>query len=196
MILSARYGAVAASLPAGGGVAGPFDLLTPGSVASSGGSISINPNGSVSFTGVNDVRIRTVFNETYTNYRIVMNATRATDDYCTLRLTNGTTLNTSSFTRQLYRNDNGTAQGNRDTSTSGIFSYMNGLFGVTADVFAPMLAEYTGIRTNTAVRKSGYVINDFNTMMMTTTETWDGFIIGNMIGGVTGTIAVYGWGSS
>ena len=145
---------------------------------------------------MSDIRIKGIFSETYRNYRVVFNAVFATDDYCTLRLLNGSTFNNSLFTRQLFRMEAGTVSGNRDTSKSGIASYMNGTFGFVADFYSPALAEYTGFRSNTACRKSNVIIHDNNTNNMATTETWDGFVIGNMIAGATGQIAVYGWGST
>ena len=54
-----------------------LSLITPTSIAATGGSGSISSTGAVSFTSASAISLNGVFSSTYTNYRIMFHATGA-----------------------------------------------------------------------------------------------------------------------
>ena len=61
-------------------------LLTPASIANTGGTASIGANGTVSFTSASAISLNDVFSATYTNYQIVIECDGSTSAQIRMRL--------------------------------------------------------------------------------------------------------------
>jgi hypothetical protein len=143
-------------------------LITPTSVATTGGSATISSSGAVSFTGAVSVSLNDVFSSSYDNYRIFISLTASAEAaYLTLRLRvsgadNTTTnyrygnilLNTQNGQTLSYRNNN-SAQGISLVRTEN----NNNVYDASFDVgqpFATLFTTFKGNGTNTAVSGNNY----------------------------------------
>ena len=173
-----------------------LNLIIPSTIANTNGTASIGTNGTVSFSAASSVSLNDVFSTTYTNYRIVLEATQSADNDLTLRLRVSGADNTSlnyTFGRYYSGLINSIAAGNEGNVTSSGFSFgsmpLSSAKGSTSiDICNPFVTDRTSI---TFIHSGKY----FQIMggITTVTTSYTGFTFFPSSGTMTGTISVYGY---
>jgi len=171
-----------------------LSLITPTSVATTGGSGSISATGAVTFSGASTASINGCFTSTYSNYRIVAKITSsASSAECNMRLRASGTDNSSAIANSTNYN---TASGTSTASTYFRLSPIGNSYSSIGvyDVQTPFDTDqtrYTGL---------GFywdsAPNYGNTHLggaMTVTTSYDGFTLYPNTGTISGTIRVYGY---
>jgi hypothetical protein len=172
-------------------------LLTPSSVAVTGGgsSATINTNGSVTFSACASLSLNDVFSSTYDNYVIDVRAVGTTLAVFEYRLrasgTDNTTIN--SYTHQYLFGSNTTVQGLRVTTNSAQVLPVSATQrdGSTIYCYGPALAQPTAVRSVTAYGEDGARIFDLASTHNQSTA-YDGFTLFHGSQSFTGLIKVYG----
>ena len=139
-------------------------LITPTSIAYTGTSATISANGSVSFSAVSELRLNGVFDSSYDNYAVVINAIKngssATNRAVVLDFP---PYSSSTFTVQ-YLAANGTSvSGSRSSVSAFTVARItdNGLYsGAINYLYGPYLAQPTAHREIDASVASGASIWD------------------------------------
>lgn len=88
-----------------------FVPVVPSSVAQAGGSASYNANGTVTFTNVTSISLNSVFTSGFTSYRIIFNASAATNSSNNLNMrlrASGTDNTTSNYWQNGFHYNNTT----------------------------------------------------------------------------------------
>jgi hypothetical protein len=100
-----------------------LSLITPTSIAATGGSGSISSTGAVTFTGASTVSINDVFSATYDNYFIQGNFTPASGQeiYYRLRVA-GADATGSNYANQQFKGTSSTSIADAATTANGLFS--------------------------------------------------------------------------
>jgi len=178
--------------------AGGLRLVTPTSIANSGGSASAS-GGAVTFTGVTSLSLNGVFSSGYDNYRIIIRSVYSTGTNGFMRLRAAGTDNTtaSSYVVQELTASSTSVNGSRITadnwrSWSGAVTITN---GVAFDIYSPFLATSTALTSSEINSSSGaYLANYAGTHNQTT--SYDGATFYVTSGNITGIIRVYGYQNS
>lgn len=194
---AAFAGAVTATSVTGGGL----DLITPTSIAYSGGSAS-SSNGTTTFSAVSSLSLNGVFTSAYTNYRMLLrvNGTTATADASLLfRVrSNGTDFSgaTDYYTMETI-NDNGTLSGYKYASSAisfgAISQYGNRYYGIY-DILNPQTGGPVGVSGG-----ESYTLNSGSNRYIAMGATilnvgsMDGLTIYLSSYAMTGTVRVYGY---
>jgi hypothetical protein len=177
------------------GLGSGLNVVTPTSIANSGGSASAS-GGQVTFTTVNSISLNGVFTSTYRNYCVVWNATGGTGSgpvYLRYRAS-GTDNTTSSYSSAgvfaAYAGGavNGAGYG---SSTFSVFHYWNG--GAVGqqrniNIFDPQSATNTSFGS---VGSNQDVVAYYGGFFGAATQ-FDGITIYPSSGTMTGTVRVYG----
>ena len=180
----------------GGAGLGGLVLVSPTSIANSGGSASAS-GGAVSFTGVSSVSLNGVFTSTYENYLIVLRALGSTEYTGRIRLRAAGTDNTTTngYVMQAVRGISAAASAFTVTSNlwDGVF-YGDATAAVAKyEIYRPNVAAttfFTGNffgRTDYVATVGGY---------HTEATSYDGITFIASTGNITGTIRVYGYKNS
>jgi hypothetical protein len=171
-------------------------LLTPASIANTGGTASIGANGTITFSAASTVSLNDVFSATYTNYKIIWNIEHSVGLVALLtRLrvagtdASGTNYNFMQF------NADGTLSGSRSQNQTynelGLASVDVGNDG-SADISRPFLAQPTSWIAQSKTRyNSPYGRNHWAEHTLSTSYT--GFTIYVATGAISGTVSVYGY---
>lgn len=184
--------------------AGGLVLVSPTSIANSGGSASAS-GGAVSFTGVSSVSLNGVFTSAYSAYRILVRITTATSDgLLVYRLRSSGTDNSINYYSGLGGSDQNGSYANSTISGTNIsYAYIAALDSGTnyatgsIDLESPQLATKTGANIVSTWFTSGSVfcgsgggnVHDNN-------GQFDGISIIATAGNITGTIRIYGYKNS
>ena len=175
-------------------------LLTPTSIANTGGTASIGANGTVTFSGISTVSLNNVFSATYKNY------------YMALNIDSGTSNNNVLFRFRVAGSDNssnvyrraGTYAG-LESSTSGfdanivtnywyLGTFLNGAYPNTSNVEIMNPFETTRTYAWTRDIANGGTYFTWNYGNVHTSETsFTGFTVYTDGGTVAGSISVYGY---
>jgi hypothetical protein len=170
-------------------------MVVPTSVSVGSGSGSVDANGNVTFSGASSVSINSCFTSTYDNYKIVAYIKGSADAAGKFRFrTSGSDNTTSNYWWGGYYQGYGatttinpeTGGGAVNTATiSGVSSLAGGF---AADVFSPLLTDYTLVCAPSA---DSY--NRQYSIQFRATTSFDGFTFYPGSGTVTGSIRVYGY---
>jgi hypothetical protein len=177
-----------------------LSLITPTSIAATGGSASISSTGAVSFASASAISLNGCFSSTYTNYKVIYKGTQSAQDTFALRVrASGTDLTGSVYKSMVMWN----------TSTSGAFSSQGSDSATSIDILGGGVQSGYYIfdindifetKRTAFLQRAQMMINSSNTSYNITgaaqvynTLSYDGltFIPGS--GTITGTISVYGY---
>lgn len=181
----------------GGAGLGGLVLVSPTSIANSGGSASAS-GGQVTFTGVSSVSLNGVFTSAYTNYRIVARVYGdATNRAVRLRFrVSGSDDSTSNYAVGGYRaRVNGTVAGYSETGAAyAVVNYVNETRGtLSMDVFDPQKTEFSKFSGTGSGSDDVAGMGQFFGGYFAQNTVFDGFTIYPNTGNLTGIIRVYGY---
>jgi hypothetical protein len=179
-----------------------LDLITPTSIANSGGSASLS-GGAVTFTGVSSVSLNGCFTSTYDNYRMIIQLTGSST---TLALNMRTRLSgsddsTSSYYSSIYYI--GTTGAAAGSTVGGVASSWNLVVGTDStdtnswmfmDLANPLSGKRktgNGLANEQNAGGVGYGMSRFLNKIVST--NYDGFTLLTSTGTVSGTVRVYGY---
>jgi hypothetical protein len=185
-----------------------LSLITPTSVATTGGSGSISTSGAISFTSASAISLNNVFSSTYDNYRIFATATVVTAaTYMSLRLRVNNADNSSTNYRLgniRLRTQSGegvfAAVTNNATSADLVrmdnTSGQSWTFDTSIDIGQPFLSQFTtfkGMGTSTAVVGTNQGEAQYVNGFFIDSTSFTGFTLFAPSGTFTGTVRVYGY---
>jgi hypothetical protein len=174
-----------------------LSLITPTSIAATGGSGSISATGAVSFTSASAINFNGCFSSTYDNYLVKLDYTASASNGMYLRLrASGTDANGTDYFRQMVTGDGTTASGNRESSSTYYnFGYSNtGRSSATLEINSPFIARPTtgNVMFNEQTNSSG-VATRSSSWGHNVSTAYDGMTIYPNTGTLTGSIRVYGY---
>jgi hypothetical protein len=175
--------------------AGGLRLVTPTSIANSGGSASAS-GGAVTFSAVNSVSLNGVLSATYDNYRIVVSSAFSSDQSLRARLRlSGTDASGTTYFYQRVTGSSSTASSTGESSIGHFYfgDCSGNLSAWSIDMFNPAKASETqtltlNVRGNNSIQTVSGV--------HTTATAYDGITFFPTSGTMTGTIRVYGYQNS
>jgi len=180
--------------------AGGLRLVTPTSIANSGGSASVS-GGAVTFTGVTTISLNGVFTSDYDNYRIICNLTKTSAGFMGLRLrASGTDSVTNYYFVNLETSTTGGPTRYASTTATsfdlGTKSNVSGSF--VMDLGNPAAVSTTNQSQNGPGAQSGIMWSSVGSGFHQVAAAYDGFTLIIITGGalITGTIQVYGYQNS
>jgi hypothetical protein len=166
--------------------------VIPTSVAGTG--VTLNANGTVTFSASSTVSINGCFSSLFENYKVVITHVASTSTSHGIRLrASGTDNSTaSSYVRERMISAAGTVSGATVTSDSWSTALAgNGSISTAEITFArPFLAETTGLMMNVARSDAVAMIGGFHNQSV----SYDGFSILAGVNTITGTLRIYGYG--
>jgi hypothetical protein len=152
----------------------------------------------VSFSGVSQQNVTSVFSASYYNYRIVLNAIGSTTvQNVTLRMLSGTTPNTATNYRRQIADFSSTSS--NPSRLTGETSFRMGRVYSTnkqmawADMFFPFETERTQFWVFGASQTSGDILWTSEACALDVTTSYDGFQLNVGSGNITGSVSVYGY---
>jgi len=172
-------------------------LVVPTSVAVGSGSGSVGTSGAVTFSGASSVSLNSCFTSTYTNYKVLIEATGSTTNQTLLMRmrASGTDLSSAVYNFDLIYMTiaSSTVNGGNGSSQNQINAgdvKNTGRILASYEFSNPQLTEYTNFVGSMAgpadylrLATTGYVAN---------TTSYDGLTIYPTTGTMTGNIRVYG----
>ena len=177
-----------------------LDLITPTSIAYSGGSASVS-GGQITFSGISSISLNGCFSSTYENYRIIIRASHPSGEYLNARLRSSGTDNTASsyqYNSQQAFNTSWTAlRAGAASATIGDFGYFHSTSaGLFCDISGPALTAptswiYTGSYFTGTTHSSLY-----GATIHSASTSFDGITFYPLSSTITGTIRVYGYKNS
>lgn len=205
-LTAAQYGC-AAVIKLSANTYGPFQavptapglvLVTPSSIANSGGSASAS-GGAVTFSGVTSVSLNGAFTSTYAAYRIVISFSGSTSLGLNARLrASGSDATGSDYDRQSF-SAYGTSSAANQTNGSNSWSFGQGGTTRTSlsviDIYNPQVAANTAYLGMCILPGSNSQI-DVNGGFHILNTSYDGFSLIPATGNITGTVRVYGYKNS
>ena len=177
--------------------AGGLRLITPTSIANSGGSASAS-GGEVTFTGVSSISLNGVFTSTYDNYIFIMTATNSAGDEINMRLrVAGADASGTNYVFQRLVAGAGSVTSDRFTGQTvariGFMPTTSNAYSV--NVYGPAIAAPTMMRSVNAISQSDATFQDVVARHSLSTA-YDGFTLIPPGGNITGKIRVYGYQNS
>ena len=175
-----------------------LSLITPTSIANTGGSASISSTGAVSFTSASAVSLNDVFSATYDNYFLTGNLSTTGGDALLRWRVGGVDTSTSNYNYGLFRKDFGSAtftgndaQSTTNTLTFGAVNPGTSISGFWRNINNPFASQRTTSIGHT-ISSSGYAYYDSHLFPATTSFT--GFtLFCSSTFTMTGTVSVYGY---
>ena len=177
-----------------------LSLITPTSVATTGGSNSISTTGAVSFASASAVSLNDVFSATYTSYRLIFNLQLSAASYIGTRLRVSGTDNSSS--QYIYSGPTLTSgNGVENSYSNGLTTSFNEMVRVTVDttggifdLLDPFATKNTIITGQSIWNRSTTLINAVTYFGVLKNDiSYTGFTFFPTTGTMTGTISVYGY---
>ena len=168
-----------------------LQLISPTSIANSGGSAS-SSNGTTTFTGVSSISLNGVFSATYENYVIVaaLTASGGANSYLRMRAS-------GSDTTSNYQSRMGHLSATYGTSVTTNAFYIGDLRaaqgGFEAKVFSPNKTLNTAVLSHNVDPNGGSIKADLQSGYLNDTISYDGFTFYPNAGTITGSIRVYGY---
>jgi hypothetical protein len=173
-------------------------MVTPTSIANSGGSSALSGN-SVTFTAVNSISLNGIFNSTYANYRIMINLTdKSASAGLTMRLRAAGTDTTSATYQWANARLSGTLSGGTDDAATSIFipyGQLNKKFVYIFDIVNAAISAGSNF-TSSCYHFDSQSYISVGSGGSTAAVAHDGFTFISTTGTITGTIRVYGYQSS
>ena len=173
-------------------------LVTPTSIANTGGSASVS-GGAVTFTGVTSISLNGVFTSDYENYRIIIPITSTSSVYqlVFLRLrVAGSDITTSTYDYvQHYQNSSnvtGSTGGNSQTAWRIGYTGTAQRVASVLDVLSPATTNRSRY-INLATYIDSLPQQEQESGQQTNTSAQDGFSFYAGSGTITGTVRVYGY---
>ena len=178
-----------------------LSLITPTSIAATGGSASISSSGGVSFTSASAVSLNGCFSSTYQNYRISFdNITMpASSTDLLLRLRAGGSNTTTNYTGAGFYMTHNSATVNGAIVSSIFISNTSGTGGKAIgyiDLFGPYEAQETSASYAKPYRYSTTSANAYThsyAFFQTDSTQFDGFSLVPGAGTISGAVRVYGY---
>jgi hypothetical protein len=167
-------------------------LITPTSIANSGGSASAS-GGAVTFTGVTSISLNGVFSSTYDNYFVVMRSTVASGSTTwDLRMRLAGSDAATGYAYQRLTANGGAITGVYNASlTSGWLGYVHtSSSSLQVNLFAPALAAQTNYHSQTFDTTDG---SAFMGGAHTTATAYDGVTFIPGASNASGTVRIYGY---
>jgi hypothetical protein len=179
-----------------------LSLITPTSVATTGGSATISSTGGVSFTSASTVNLNGCFTSSYENYKIVMNLHGTVSADCNIRLrASGTDLSGSIYynTYDYQRTDNDTGGGGNATQTSwqniirpNASSSQKGMSSF--DIISPQTLDTTKLVGQFVYWENGSMVTHISfSGMVNNNLSYDGLTLIPTSGNITGSVKIYGY---
>jgi hypothetical protein len=174
--------------------------VSPTTVAGTG--VTLNTNGTVSFTGSSTVSLNGCFTSKYTNYKIIIDSGTASSGGTEIRLrgrsAGSDTLGSAYYFSGLgYTSVGGTsnvaANGGSGWSISN-FSNVTNENTVIIDMMQPNSGKVPSYAYNTMFQGGGFYVWRTGGGTHFTNVFWDGFTIFPAAGTISGLITVYGYG--
>jgi hypothetical protein len=174
-------------------------LITPTSIAATGGSGSISSSGAVSFTSASAISLNGCFSSTYDNYLILVSYTGTGSSVnlnIRLRVSGTDASGTSTYNFQYIDGSNTSITGARDSSAYHLIgtssSTASMLQSSKVHLYDVFKASPTAIQAeNQSNISSGYL--RFSGGSHTVSTSYDGFTIYPGSGNLTGIVSVYGY---
>jgi hypothetical protein len=173
-------------------------LLTPTSIANTGGTASIGTNGTVSFSSASAISLNDVFSTTYTHYKVVFYLVNSGFAGLQLRyrVSGSDYSGADYFTSKIYISDsfNPTKAKESSQTSSNIGPLWGGHNSYSYDIFNPFITTRTQIvgTLNSLVDFSTWETHLIGGLLNTATS-YTGFTIYPSSGNFTGSISVYGY---
>jgi hypothetical protein len=179
-----------------------LSLITPTSIANTGGSASISSTGAVSFTSASAISLNGCFTSTYDNYRVIFTLSSVSANNgmnFRLRASGSDASSTDYYAGGTINRANSATVSSQNIGAGTTFEL--GPSGTAhpsnrciIDFLNPFSSLYTGVHISTAGFDSGtshygrYVAGNY-----IATTSFDGFTFYPTTGNITGTIRVYGY---
>jgi hypothetical protein len=173
-----------------------LSLITPTSIAVTGGSGSISSGGGISFTSASAISLNGCFSATYDNYKILIDLTGSETNGASIRLRASGTDSASAYSRQYVYADNTSPLYGRVTSQSswGAIDYTSTTrSSVSYDIFNPFLTRVTSMSGVANTKYPTVQTIPINAYGHDTGNSYDGISLIASGGNITGTIRVYGY---
>jgi hypothetical protein len=172
-----------------------LSLITPTSIANTGGSASISSTGAVSFTSASAISLNGCFTSTYTNYQIILNVKGSGTLGLSLRLrSSGTDSSTSYYRNGIYAIFSSATLNGVNSNNANEYSFGNVRNSEDSSYIFDFLKPYVLDRTVMTCRGSGANYWDIGVAFHDLTNVaYDGFTIYPPSGNITGTVSVYGY---
>jgi hypothetical protein len=179
-----------------------LSLITPTSVAASGGSATISSTGTVSFTSASAISLNGVFNSTYENYRILLRITAqgTSNGAHNLRMRSNSTDASGNdyFAGGIYNYANSSTVSANQMNAASNFNVGDSITSATGtwysiDFFNPFVSQKTGINVNGWAENTTYSYGHVRNGTHNLTTPYDGFSLISSAGTFTGTVSVYGY---
>jgi hypothetical protein len=168
-------------------------LVTPMSIANSGGSVSV-PGGVVTFTGVSSISLNGVFTSAYADYLVKITAVpsgAAVDLQYRFRVS-GTDNTTANYNNQAISGNATTITSARTAATT---SFRLGVCEAGRSIFdsaltGPAQSDYTAAFTRGVRSSASAIMHELQGSYFAATTAFDGLTIYPASGSITGTVVV------
>ncbi len=171
-------------------------LITPSSVSTTSGTVSITGTGTITFTDAEDISVDDCFSSTYDSYYLVMNHTGSSNAPIVhwFMRASGSNATGADYNYQDFSVSGSDEVGVRVTATSngGKFGFsVTGVSGTFGVIHNPALAQQTVMRSyfNTAYLNS-YL--QYSVSLHELTTAYDGITLNRVSGTMTGELRIYG----
>jgi hypothetical protein len=173
-------------------------LITPTSIAVTGGSGSISTNGAVSFTSASAISLNDIFSATYDTYKLISYGRSSTDADFRVRLRISSSDNsTSNYEHQILENRSSSIAASKSTSQSSwiVGTYRNGQdSGIETIIYSPFNSSRTLFFTNTFDSDPGPgFIMKMHTGRFAADTSFTGLTVYPTSGNFTGSVSIYGY---
>ncbi len=170
-----------------------LSLITPTSIAATGGSGSISTTGAVSFTSASAISLNGCFSSTYQNYKIVLNISASGSSDLQMRFRVSGTDATTNYNRYGIAVNSSGAIVNYGSGTSQAFFYVVQTSGIDTGAEFNLYSPFETIATRIVATSSGGTSPVFMGGRHTTASSYDGFTLFPDASTFTGIISVYGY---
>lgn len=176
-----------------------ISLITPTSIANTGGTSSISTTGAVTFTSASAISLNGIFSSTYRNYRAIVNFSGSTAGTLGLRFRTSGTDNTNGTPSgyywaggYLYQQGSITSNSSNYNSIGRVARYDTGPGATTFDIMDPFIS---GAATSTFGLSTGGGANWESLMNYYADGSiiFDGLSLIASTGTITGVVRVYGY---
>jgi hypothetical protein len=171
-------------------------LLTPTSIANTGGSSSIGATGVVSFTSASAISLNDVFSTTYDNYKIMMNISSANSTanlLMRLRVSGSDNTGSTTYQRTGYYSTTTTISTSYEAISYWFLGNLNN--GVSQKIPMEIFDPFKTIATtaySTMFQQTTNISMGINMTHIDSTS-FTGFTLYPSTGTFTGTVSVYGY---
>lgn len=170
--------------------------LKAGLVSYVGGSVSVTTNGSITFTGVTSLDVRSIFSSNYRNYRLVATTSSSASSALVCKLMSGATTTSGSDYKHsgFYSVPPSTLVGDGSTSASSMplaWTSASQSNAFTSDILTPFIASGTSFLVNSTRINDGQTQNRAGSH--TLSVSYNGIQLYGEAGTISGVITIYGY---